>query len=437
MTDLLVVNGIGPGFTKSSAEAGIGGSELEIVMVAHALARRGHAVMVANGVESEAYEDGVRYVPLAQLPANFQTRALWIERMTAVPEGGVRAKKIVVRATDICCPPYDSVKPLLENVATLVANTRWQADGFTYARRKVIIPPAIDLSLGPEPKPEKVPGRFVFASAPMKGLLATLEMWRALHRKHKKLLRKAKLLLVLPGRFDFYQDRAVPLTDEDKSFGVSYVSPPSLIEYRRTIASAEALFFVDRMPETFCCAGAFAEAYGKRTHVLCLNGKGGIPEALVNSTLVTEDPAEFERQFLECWQSAERRERWYAEKVPDRSPDALAPLWEDVLGLASGRIAEVAAVAATKTGTNLGFYEHRGMRAQRYWADERVLVGGAITGAKDAESLRALGVTHVLSAEDQADDAGLWPDDRRARSAWVDDGFDVPEKLLAVHVEAA
>ena len=435
MTDLLITNSIGPGFTKSSAESGIGGSELEIVLIAHALARRGHTVTVANGVETEFYEEGVRYVPLGSLPANTATRALWIERMTMVPESGIRAGRIVVRATDICCPPYDTVRSLLESGrATLVANTRWQADGFTYATKKAIIAPAMDLSLG-GPPPEKEPGLFVFASAPQKGLGATLEMWRALKKKHKKELKKTRLVCAFPGRFDFYQDRAIPLTDEDKMLGVSYAPSLSLVDYRRTIASAEGLFFVDRMPETFCCAAAFAESYGTRTHVLCLNGKSGIPEALANSILVTEDPEKFEHQFLECWQSAEHRERWYAAKVQDRSPDALAVLWEDVLGLSSKPAAVVS--SSSKTGTNLGFYEHKGMRAQRYWVHDRILVGGAITSSNDTDTLKLLGVTHVLSAEDQADDTGLWSDDSRTRSAWEDGGQDVPDEKLHALMEAA
>jgi tetratricopeptide (TPR) repeat protein len=334
MTDLLIVNSIGPGFSRSSVAKGIGGSELEVVLVAHALARRGHSVTVANGVTSEVTEEGVRYIPLPQA-AGMRAHSLWIERMTVPP--GVLAKRVVIRATDIYCPPYDVHRPLLDSGKAAVAvNTKWQAEGFGFAKEQIIIPPALDYDLGPGPKPKKVPGRFLFASMPMKGLNATLEGWRSLKRKHGKALKGTTLLLALPGRFDFGGDLAPPLTDQDKALGVSYAPSPSLIEYRRLIASAVGLFYVNRMPETFCCAAAFAEKYGTATHILCLNGLAGIPEALVDSSLVTAHPAAFERNFLKAWQAKKGR---VFRPVPDRSPDALAPLWEKALGLEPKKIA--------------------------------------------------------------------------------------------------
>ena len=428
MTDLLIVNSIGPGFTHSSVAGGIGGSELEIVQVAHALARRGHKVTVANGVEKETTEEGVRYIPFSQ--ANGLTaRALWIERMTSPPH--VRTQCIIVRATDICCPPYDVHKPMLEaGQARLVANTKWQASGFAYAREKIIIPPVIDLDLG-GPVPDKVPGRFVYASAPMKGLVATLEMWRAYKTTHpnRYLLKKAKLVIVLPGQSAFYGDLPVPLTDKDKEIGISYINAASLVEYRRLIASAEGLFYVARMQETYCCAAVFAEAYGTRPHILCLNGSGGIPEALVDSTLVTAQVREFERDFFKFWSAGKKPPPPMTGKVPDRSADALAPKWEAALGLAGGGAVQLTA-ESSKAGTHLGFYPNDGGHAQRYWAHERILVGGTIRDASDTAELKKLGVTHVLSGEHERDDSGKWPDNKRARYEWDDHGLDIPEKTL-------
>jgi predicted O-methyltransferase YrrM len=338
--DVLFVNSVGPGFSFSTTkgQAGLGGSELELVLVAHALARRGHKVVVANGVTSEVTEDGVRYIPLAQA-AGMTTRCLYVERMT-VPPSGIRTLRVVIRATDICCPPYEVHRPFLESgQAAVVVNTKWQADGFTYAKEKIVIPPALDYDLGSEPPPEKVPGRFVYVSAPMKGLEATLEMWRAFKRKYdgpsgkKKILAKAKLIVAVPGFSDFYGDKPKTLSDADKMMGISFIGSPSLIEYRRLIASAEGLFFVNTMPETFGCCVAFAEKFQTRTHVLCVNGFGGIREAVENGSLITDDPAKFERDFMEAWHSKEAPGRWY---VPDRSPDALAPDWESAMRLVGG-----------------------------------------------------------------------------------------------------
>ena len=439
--DLLIVNSIGPGWTLSTAQKGLGGSELEISLVAHALVRRGYSVVVANGVPSQAYEQGVRYVPLASVTPGIEARALWIERMTPPPMG-VKTKRIIVRATDVCCAPYDIHKPMLESgQASLVANTQWQADGFAYAKHKILIPPALDCSLGAEPPPEKVPGRFVYASAPMKGLGATIELWRSLKSRHGKVLKKAKLILALPGLSDFYGDMPIPLSEADKAIGISYAASPSLVEYRRLIASAEGLFYVNRMPETFACVAAFAERYRTRTHILCLNGKGGIPEALVNAALVTEDPAAFERDFMLAWQAADTPLRTPTLQVPDRSPDALAALWDDALCL--GRASSPAVFASSdpepeqfkssalgRAGMHLGLYANDGGQAQRYWAHDRILVGGTILDGQDAAKLKTLGVTHVLSAESERDDTGKWPSGTQARHAWQDDGLDVSEATL-------
>jgi len=68
--------------------------------------------------------------------------------------------------------------------------------------------------------------------------------------------------------------------------------------------------------------------------------------------------------------------------------------------------------------------------AQRYFVHDRVLVGGSILDGEDAESLRESGVTHVLSAEFERDDTGKWPEDKRARHAWNDDGGSIPEETI-------
>jgi predicted O-methyltransferase YrrM len=447
MIDLLIVNSIGPAFTSKTEH--LGGSELEIIQVAHGLARLGHRVVVANAITKEVMDDGVRYIPFAAADG-LKVESLWIERSTQPPS--IYAKRIVIRATDVFCAPYETHRGLLESGTAAVAfNTRWQGDGFSFAKEKILIPPILDYDLG-GPAPAKVPGLFVYASAPMKGLVATLELWRGLHRKHKKVLRKAKLKLALPGQSGFYGDLPVTLTDEDKSFGVSYAPSPNLTEYRRIIASAEGLFYGNRMPETFCCAGAFAERFGTRTHILCLNGMGGLGEALVNTSLVTIDQVEFERSFMEAWQSAERREKWYATNVPNRSAEAILPQWEEALRLVRGRAPEVGATPASAppaTGTqpgathdaatdprmlgqHVGHYPNTlyGGQAQRYWVHTRVLVGGSILGDEDAATLlNQHGVTHVLSAEHDRKEEP-WPRASRGWFGFDDDGQDVPEALI-------
>lgn len=437
--DVLMVNSIGPGFTPESVrKEGIGGSELEIVQIAEALAARGHKVTIANGVTSAVEERGVRVIPYAQA-AGIEARTLYVERMT-MPPPGVRAGRAVVRATDVHCPEYAVHHATLEQGgAVLVGVSRWQVEQFAHAKYRTVIAPM----LGETPQTGKVAGRFVYASAPLKGLEATLNAWRGLKSRHRSVLQKARLLIVTPGHFDFYRDRMPQLTDADKALGIKYQGSPTPEDYRKAIASAEGLFFVNTFTETFCCAAAFAERARTRTHILCLHGKGGIPEAIGNTSLLTEDPAEFERAFLEAWQSNENRERWYAATVQDRHPAALAPAWEQVLQLPAGRAPDIGGATqaprypgAGKEGLVVETYNvppgpavppqqwADGGGAKRFWLHERVLVGGSILHEADGLHLqRDYNVTHVLSAESEHLDEGKgFAPNRARRTPFIDSG---------------
>src|SRR5580692_11571309 len=105
MTDVLLTNSLGPGFTrKTTIEEGIGGSELEVTQVAHALARRGHEVVVACNVPDPIEEDDVQYVPIRAVDG-LRVKASVAWRTTPLPR--VFADRIYVRATDVSTYQYD------------------------------------------------------------------------------------------------------------------------------------------------------------------------------------------------------------------------------------------------------------------------------------------------------------------------------------------
>src|ERR1019366_1113835 len=150
-------------------------------------------------------EDGILYIPNGDVASYGPTKALYLHRSSSpaarLPIGP--DVRIIVRANDIYCAPYDVHRGILESGrAALVTNTRWQADGFTYAKEKIVIPPMLDESplaswpgegaIGPL---FKVPGLFVNGSGVSKGFQATLDLWRKLHKLHGKALKKAKLVL--------------------------------------------------------------------------------------------------------------------------------------------------------------------------------------------------------------------------------------------------
>lgn len=288
--DVLILDRIGGAYLPTTMRShGLGGSEIEVLQVAAGLTAKGYAVTVANGVPQPITEDGIQFVPFGQAGQHAPSKALYLQRYSTANLEIGRDVRIVVRANDVYCPPYEVHRGYLETGrAALVANTQWQAEQFHFAKDRIILPPMLE----PMPTVKKQKGLFVFASGPMKGLEATLEMWRQLKDNHPK-LKRAKLAIVSPGWGDF-----PPVSFADSARGVFLVGSPVPEMYRSWIAKAEGLFMVSTMAETFCCAAALAERAGTRTHILCRNGMGGIPEALANATLVTEDEQRFQRDFL-------------------------------------------------------------------------------------------------------------------------------------------
>lgn len=334
--DVLFLNHVGPIGFDYNTEA-LGGSELEILQIAEQMSKLGHKVAIANGASKHYRQRGVDFVPRSMTHLAWPTKALYLERMTKwAPDefpSGKLPPRVVVRATDIYCVNYDVHRQMLiDGRAALVGVTRWHVDksgalgtGFSFAKETIVIPPILE----PTPETLRVPGRFIYASGPMKGLDATTKAWREMFAKFagERCLEGAQLQIVLPG---WGYDRLPTLTQEDAACRISMFGVPSLDRYRRVIASAEGLFFVNTMTETFCCAAAFAERSGARTHILCENGFGGIPEAIIDHRLLTDNKDRFFNQWRDT-----RMNGFVADPRPveDRSPEALAPAWTKALHL--------------------------------------------------------------------------------------------------------
>ena len=324
--DVLLVNSIGPAFTgETIRREGIGGSELEIVQLAEVLAEAGHNIVVANGVAEAETSYGVRYIPFKEA-GGFDTRCLYIERGTILDtKEPINAQRIVVRATDIWCEFYEPHRKFFATgQVPVIGVSQWQLKGFRDAVagcQTICIPPI----LGEMPEAKKVPGRFVFMSAPCKGLGPTLAQWVSMFDKYPE-MKDCHLIIASPGHAT---GEAIQLSAyNSERCRVQYVGVPTVEAWRKLIATAEGLFYVNEMTETFCCTAAFAEMAQTRNHILCLNGKGGIPEALERDGLVTTDQQQFEKMFI---QSIGKIQEKYP--VRDRSAKGLLPQWEAALGL--------------------------------------------------------------------------------------------------------
>lgn len=322
--DVLLLEGIGGGYTEATLQQrGLGGSEIEILQVARGLTARGHRVAIANGVDRLLVEGDITYVPHPHAWQHIPTRALYLQRWN-LPDTRTEigaSVRVIVRANDLRCPPYDVHRPWLSSGrAALIANTKWQADSFDYATERIVIPPMLDAV----PEVLKQRGLFVFGSGAEKGLEATLKVWCAFKSRHPA-LRGARLAIVSPG---WGEPR--PLTTEEIAAGIFAVGSPTPHDYRAWIAKAEGLFMVNTMIEVFCCAAALAERAGTRTHILATNGLGGLAESVQDQRYITIDPEAFETSFIDALIEPLGVPR---HDLPDLDPAVVIQQWETALHL--------------------------------------------------------------------------------------------------------
>lgn len=252
MSRIVFVDGVGEGFGWDIPDKGLGGSEVAQIVLANALRDRGHDVYLAN-----------RQTPRCPSTCDMMI----ISRMSQVNQ--IQAHRVVVSLTDM--GPHRVMPNHF-----LVGVSHWQVDRWInagYGGRTLVIPPIVPKM----PKMKKVKNRFIFASAAMKGLKPTLEMWERVYPE----LPKGSELLVTHAGWD------APKPDTVWPEGSRYIGDKNPMQIRREIAQSEALFYVNEYPETFCVVAAMAEKAGCKCHILCSKGTSGIREA-INSEFLTE-----------------------------------------------------------------------------------------------------------------------------------------------------
>lgn len=325
--DVLIYDVVGGAYTSKDADSGtpLGGSELEVTQVAHALSAH-YNVVVANQIKEPVTVGEVRYVPFSQC-VGMRVKTLYVQRHSPCPTPAVEADRICIRSTDLNDPAYRTHDAILSSgEAELLCVSQFQASLFPHAKRRCIVPSP----LAPMPKVAKVPGRFVYVTAPAKGLEPTLGVWAKLKAEHASELASAKLLVTAP-RYKF--GKAPELTEEMRAAGVEYVKTDSLEDYRKLIASAQGVFYVAAFQETYCIVASLCERSHTRFHFWPMVGAGGTAEALTNTRLTASSQEQFEADFMTAWREPDRAE-WYATgKLADLSVAAVLPVWERALRL--------------------------------------------------------------------------------------------------------
>ncbi|MGO9837837.1 MAG: glycosyltransferase [Polyangiaceae bacterium] len=320
--DVVIFDSVGMPYTGSTLRhAGLGGSEFEFILLAEALARGGHSVLVLNNTLLPASEMGVDYVNQREaLAGAFACRALVVARYSFVPP--VRFDRLIVAASDLPGRAYDHLAPYFVGAAraTLVAVSAWQRALFPPQWNALVIPNMLpDSVYSHEAKAD--PARFVYASAAIKGLRETVETWQEVKRSGA--LADAELLVCTPG-YDAVDEAAL------RQAGVRFAGSLPFHQVVEQIAGSAGLFYVNRLPETFCIVAALAEALRRRVHILCLGEVGALRET-VRSPLVTSNREDFIRSLVEAHSSAEDP-RWCA-SPKDYREGTVFPAWLAVLGL--------------------------------------------------------------------------------------------------------
>jgi len=307
--------------SEEAAARAMGGSEVYAVMLCTELVKRGHKLALAHGGGNFEFR-GVQCINTAHLRSwrYWPTKTLVVQRAHYIdfPTPPL-PPTVAILAHDTYNHAYDVHMPVLGNGrARLLCNSKWQADGFKIAKDRRAVYPMV----GVPPAVDKVKGLFVYGSGVLKGLPSSTAFWKQLRQRYPDKMRDQRLLIIHPGWGDGYGRYASPTA------GIEYAGAPSPEEYRRIVASAEGLFFVNTYPETWCNLAVIAERARTRTHILCKAGRCGIPEGLSDTSLVTDDPTTFERDFI-----AHLGAPLSTHPIVDRSPAAMVASWEEALGL--------------------------------------------------------------------------------------------------------
>lgn len=258
---ILFLDTVGSHFDGLSKHSPLGGSELAQIQLAEALANLGHDVRVITQKHIPASDpttvNGVVYGgPVDPL----EVRTIILSRMTPLPKG-LRNSKVVVSLTDQ--GPHD-----ISNCHLLVGVSTWQINRFAHMGTHIprrVIPPIVEHA----PKVDKIPGRYIYAGAAMKGLDATLAGW-------DRAGRPGKLAVCHGGWGEATQSQINLMFTMD----VEYLGNLSPIDVRAEIARSSYFIGARTYPETFCAVAAIAEHSGTVPILFSPYGPTGLDEAI-------------------------------------------------------------------------------------------------------------------------------------------------------------
>lgn len=327
--DVVFFDEVGMEYVESDDENGaLGGSELEVTILASELSKHGFRVIVENRNRLQADDVSTSGAVYRKIGSHrpIETHTLIVMRYSRVPKH-IHYKKLILWLHDIPGKNGDAGYPGIDPNpdAKLVCVSRWHASLFPDTLPIRVIPnmlPASNYEMAAE---TKVPGRFHYASGAMKGLDETLTLWRKFYPHIKALRERPELHVFTPAW------SAVGTEELDSGIVLRGPVTPSR-RFLKEMSQSEGMFYVNKLPENFCISAAQTELFGGRVHMLCINpyfgdAEGGVRDTLSNPEWITTDADEFEKKFFAALESAPK----VTARSPGFHPDVLMPTWIDLI----------------------------------------------------------------------------------------------------------
>lgn len=350
-----------PGYLRVTAgdleRTGLGGNETAMVLAARLLAARGHEVRVFADCDP-ADDQGARWQPLRGLDEREYRDVVifWVRTKGSAPgrfNAPVRAVKLGTRKAK---------DDLLEQVVggsinLLIALSGFQRDlyvreyGFPTSASWVVTAYGLDITQYRQ-RPAKVPGKFLHAAAPHRGLGHVLDMWPAIRGRHPaaELFVASSHLLrgVTPAEDRQRSGHLYERAESMAGLGVRFlgrVPKPELIWHQLT---AEFYLYPTQVPETCCVAALEAAAAGD---VILTSPAGALSDRVsdgVTGYLIDGNPSDpavagrFLGRIELLIHDPSRRERMAQAArelaVAHDFSQAVLPIWEDAFArvLAAG-----------------------------------------------------------------------------------------------------
>lgn len=149
--------------------------------------------------------------------------------------------------------------------------------------------------------------QYIYASAAIKGLIETIDLWIFIKENYPE-FEDAKLVLCNPG----YDSNNYKIEDWNK-YKISNRGSLGYNAFRISLMESACMFYVNVFPETFGISPYTAHMFGLPVHILCKNGFGALKE-IMPAQFITDNEEVFTTDLLRVY--SERKNGTFAEVIP-------------------------------------------------------------------------------------------------------------------------